>query len=157
LRSDCLACNTSIQQPSPCSAPFPRTNAPHTPFLPRLCFEPVLFGRRRGGRGRYLAPLSPPLPNRNSVLQVEAVELQLQGGEHGAAVCSVAVAPDVRWGVWEVLFGCVMQAPGGGSSSSSSSSVGDSELSLTLALSRALLRCPVDVRGVRGEGSWGLP
>ncbi len=106
------------------------------------------------------APLSPPLPNRNSVLQVEAVELQLEGGEHGAAVCSVAVAPDVRWGVWEVLFGCAMQAPGGGgggSSSSSSSSVGDSELSLTLALSRALLRCPVDVRGVRGEGACGWP
>ena len=53
---------------------------------------------------------------------MEAVELQLDGGDHGAAVCSVAVAPDVRWGVWEVLFGSEMQAPGGGGGGSSSSS-----------------------------------
>jgi hypothetical protein len=78
--------------------------------------------------------------------------LQLEGGggvlDSPASVC---VAADVRWGVWEVLFGRQMDAPtvGDGSSSSSSSSVGDSELSLTLALVRALSRCPLDVsRGV---------
>ncbi len=56
------------------------------------------------------------------------------------------MAPDERWGVWEVLYGHEMR------SSSGDCIVGDTELSLTLALVRALMRCPIDVRGGGGDG-----
>ncbi len=71
---------------------------------------------------------------------MKEVVLQLESGGGGGAV---AVAPDDRWGVWEVLYGQRMY------SASGENSVGDIELSLSLAIVRALLRCPIDVRGDR--------
>jgi hypothetical protein len=86
-------------------------------------------------------------------VKVKDVLLQLESRDSVLdSPASVRVAADVRWGVWEVLFG--RQMPASSDGSSCSVRVGDSELSLTLALARALSRCPVDVRGERlGNGA----